>query len=189
MEPTVVARQISASTYQIICPKCGGTTNFRASTIGGTTRCRNCGLAIFVSVHIPKGLGCFQSCLITVVALPLFVVLLVWLNGSAPSDRLPVNSHVTRSPAQTREPELEDALIVQDPESDTVSEPPTGGHVTRFELRTWNSASDEYVAGFYSRAADNVTLELENGEKVTVNLRDLSVEDMEYVEKRKFVNE
>jgi uncharacterized protein (DUF983 family) len=37
------ARKISSSTYQVDCPRCDGTTNFRESSLGRYTKCRNCG--------------------------------------------------------------------------------------------------------------------------------------------------
>lgn len=33
--PKIMARRVSGSTYQIDCPRCGGSTNFRESSLGG----------------------------------------------------------------------------------------------------------------------------------------------------------
>ncbi len=40
------ATKINKSTYQVVCPKCKGTHNFRESSLGSTTKCRNCGFKI-----------------------------------------------------------------------------------------------------------------------------------------------
>ncbi len=53
-------RQVSQSMWQISCPRCKGTTNFRDSSWGGKTKCRNCGF----KMHLPSspnaagGSGC-----------------------------------------------------------------------------------------------------------------------------------
>lgn len=51
----LVATKISNATYQLVCPKCNGTHNFRESSLGSTTNCRNCGLKIDLPHVIPSG--------------------------------------------------------------------------------------------------------------------------------------
>lgn len=79
----IQATQVGKSTFQIKCPKCGGTHNFRGSSLGGVTKCRNCGFKINLPDTI-KQKGClgilvalFISCLGGLVALGVGLVLLL----------------------------------------------------------------------------------------------------------------
>lgn len=55
----IEGRQISASTFQIDCPRCGGTTNFRESSLGSSKKCRNCGFKMQLPRQIiASGKGC-----------------------------------------------------------------------------------------------------------------------------------
>ena len=71
----VKAHQLSESMWQISCPRCEGTTNFRSSSWGGTTKCTTCGFKI----NLPKspvysqGSGCL-CVMITVVAVTLLAI-------------------------------------------------------------------------------------------------------------------
>lgn len=51
--------KIGNATYQVVCPKCKGTHNFRESSLGSTTKCRNCGFKIKLPDTIrTSGSGC-----------------------------------------------------------------------------------------------------------------------------------
>lgn len=70
----VTVTRVSKSTYQMVCPSCGGTTNFRESTLGGVTKCRNCGFKIELPSSLPssRSSGCLVLlCLVSGGALSL----------------------------------------------------------------------------------------------------------------------
>ena len=91
------ARRLSRSTYQVRCPQCHGTTNFRASSLGGSTRCRNCSFRILLpsNLRLPvplpddvpsdsekpgsSGCGCIALTLIMALAAVVF-----WMAPSMP---------------------------------------------------------------------------------------------------------
>jgi ribosomal protein L37AE/L43A len=59
--------KVSKSTYQLVCPCCEGTTNFRESTLGGITKCRNCGFKIKHPTSIPSSSS--RGCMVLVLLL------------------------------------------------------------------------------------------------------------------------
>lgn len=65
------ARQISKSTYQVDCARCGGTTNFRESSLGGYTKCRNCGFKMKLPPPPSNGSGCLGVVLVLAVVVSL----------------------------------------------------------------------------------------------------------------------
>jgi predicted RNA-binding Zn-ribbon protein involved in translation (DUF1610 family) len=48
------AYRISKSTFQIVCPKCQGTHNFRESSLGSSTKCRSCGFKMKLPTPEPE---------------------------------------------------------------------------------------------------------------------------------------
>ena len=50
----ISATKISKSTYQVVCPCCRTAIRFRESTLGGATKCRNCGFKITLPTSIPS---------------------------------------------------------------------------------------------------------------------------------------
>ena len=88
-------RQISDSTYQVVCPACGGTTNFRDTSIGGTTKCRNCCVKIFLNLTngsnaASPGFSCLGIFLGLAATLSVFAILgvagLAWLGSQIDGD-------------------------------------------------------------------------------------------------------
>jgi hypothetical protein len=68
-------RQISHFMWQISCPRCKGTTNFRDSSWGGKTKCRNCGFKMNLpaSPNASSGSGCL-GVVFAVVAVALLAI-------------------------------------------------------------------------------------------------------------------
>jgi predicted RNA-binding Zn-ribbon protein involved in translation (DUF1610 family) len=62
----VKPRQVSQSMWQIKCPRCGQTTNFRDSTWGGQAKCRNCGfkMNLPLSPNASQDGGCLGVALV-----------------------------------------------------------------------------------------------------------------------------
>ena len=71
--------KINKSTYQVVCPKCKGTHNFRESSLGSTTKCRNCGFNISLPNAITTDRGGSGGCLGSLLFLGLGVAVLVKL--------------------------------------------------------------------------------------------------------------
>jgi len=105
------AKKISKNTYQVVCPNCSGTTNFRESTVGGATKCRNCGIKI--QVLPASNAGIVTSCLgCLVVAVLGFVVLAVVLGYFASQS----------DPAPSRDMAEKDTVPVGPPPTATLRE-------------------------------------------------------------------
>jgi hypothetical protein len=62
-------KQVSQLMWQIKCPCCEATTNFRDSSFGGITKCRNCGFRINLpsSPSAAQGNGCISVVIAAVV--------------------------------------------------------------------------------------------------------------------------
>jgi DNA-directed RNA polymerase subunit RPC12/RpoP len=61
------ATRVNKSTWQIVCPKCKGTHNFRESSLGSFTKCRNCGyrfrLPDAIQIEGGRASGCLGAVL------------------------------------------------------------------------------------------------------------------------------